>query len=302
MSIPAQLTHGLLRLIGSLPLSAHYANSRFLAWLVGDVFRYRRDVVSFNLARCFPEKTTKELKALRKDAYRHFADIVAEAVWFGACRNPERLRKAHIVEIKNPATINSMYDETPGVAVLYSHFGNWELLGGIENYNYTDSHLCLDESNFCVVYKEMTSRMWDEIMRANRLAPLKDREGFSGYVETKDFIRYVFRHMGEKKVYNIITDQKPYASSKGNIPVTFMGIDTQSMTGAAAVAGKFGLSVCYARVRFETRGHYTLEYIPICKDASLSSPETIMSRYYELLEEDLRENPAGYLWTHKRFR
>lgn len=302
MSIQARLTHGLLRLIGSLPLSAHYANSRFLAWLVGDVFRYRRDVVSFNLARCFPEKTTKELKVLRKEAYGHFADIAVESVWFGACRNPERLRKARIVEIKNPETINALFNEAPSVAVLFSHFGNWELIGGIASYNYTDGALCFNEQNFCVVYKELASRMWDEIMRENRVAPLEDRDHFPGYVETRDLIRYAFRHKDEKKIYNINTDQKPYASSKGNIPVTFMGIPAQSMTGAAAVAGKFGWAVCYMRTRMESRGHYTLEYIPICKDASGTTPEAIMKRFYELLEEDIRDYPAGYLWTHRRFR
>lgn len=302
MTIPARLTQGILKLIGKLPLKAHYANSRFTAWLVGDVFRYRRDVVSSNLARCFPEKTAGELNTIRREFYRHFADIVAEAIWFGACNNPERLRQAHIVEIKNPAIVNKLYDSAPSIVVLLSHFGNWELLGGILNYNYTGEPICFSEQNFCVVHKEMSSRTWDEVMRCNRLAPLTDRESFKGYLETKDFIRYAYRHMDEKKVYNVITDQRPYASSKGNVPVTFMGIPTRSMTGAAAVACKFGMAVCYARMRQESRGHYAMEYIPICADAAATDPESIMERYYEFLEEDIREQPSAYLWTHKRFK
>lgn len=292
----------MLRLFGRMPLKAHYAISGFLAWLIGDVFRYRRDVVSFNLARCFPEKTTKELKALRKDSYRHFADIVVEAVWFGACRNPERLRNSKIVSISNPEVAGHLFEVSPGMAVLYSHCGNWELYGGIENYNYTESRIPFTEQNFCVVYKETNSKTTDAVLRANRVAPLKDRDGFEGYVETKELVRYALRHRDDKKIYNINTDQRPYVSSNANVPVRFLGQDTQSMTGAAAIARKLGMSVCYLTMRIESRGHYILEYKPICEDASKMSAQEIMQQYYSYLEEDIRKQPANYLWTHRRFR
>ena len=296
------MIHGVLRLFGSMPLKVHYAISGFLAWIIGDVFRYRRDVVSFNLARCFPEKTTKELKALRKDSYRHFADIVVEAVWFGACRNPERLRKARIVSIANPELALDLFGKAPGMAVLYSHCGNWELYGGIENYNYTDGKIPFTEQNFCVVYKETNSRTTDAVLRENRVAPLKDRDGFEGYVETKELVRYALRHRDDKKVYNINTDQRPYVSSNANVPVRFLGLDTESMTGAAAIARKLGMAVCYLTMRIEERGHYILEYKPICEDASKMTAQEIMQQYYSYLEEDIRKQPANYLWTHKRFR
>lgn len=302
MSLSAQISHAPMRLIGKLPLKAHYANSRFLAWLVGDVLRYRRDVVSFNLARCFPEKTTRELKALRKEFYRHFAEIVVEAFWFGACRDSRRLHDARIVEIANPEIISALFESSPSVAVLYSHCGNWELYGGIESYNYSGRPMPVSEHNFSVVYKRTNSKTTDEVLRMNRFAPLKDRDAYDGYVETMDLIRYAFKHRDEKRIYNINTDQRPYVSSGANIPVKFLGQDTQTMTGAAAIARKFGMAVCYLRMARKEQGHYIIEYVPICENASGSSVEDIMKRYYELLEEDIRKDPANYLWTHKRFK
>lgn len=302
MSAQAKIWNGVLRLFGSMPLKAHYANANFLAWLIGDVFRYRRDVVSFNLARCFPEKTTKELKALRKESYRHFADIVVEAVWFGACRNPQRLHDARIAEIDNPEVISDLFSKAPSIAVLYSHCGNWELFGGIESYNYSDQPIPLSEQNTTVVYKRTNSKTTDEVLQMNRFAPVKDKEHFNGYVETRDLIRYAFKHKDEKRIYNINTDQRPYKDSGANIPVKFLGQDTQTMTGAAAIARKFGMAVCYLRMQQTERGHYRMEYVPICENASETSIEDIMARYYELLEADIRLQPANYLWTHKRFR
>ncbi len=292
---------GLLRLLGLLPLRVHYALGRFIAWLAGDVIRYRRDVVMHNLTKAFPERNVWDLKPIRKEFYRHFGELVAETVWFGACRSPRRLRRARLVEIENPEEAARLFEAAPGMVVMYSHCGNWELYGGIESYNYSDTPVPFSEQNFCVVYREMSSKMWDEILRDNRFAPLKDRKHFPGYIESKDLIRYAFSHRDEKKVYNVNTDQRPYFASPGNLDVDFFGQRVQTMTGAAALARKFGMSVAYLSMRRERRGHYLLRYTPICEDASKMSVQDIMQQYYTLLEKDVREQPGNYLWTHQRF-
>ncbi|MEE0431056.1 MAG: hypothetical protein UDN37_11660, partial [Bacteroidales bacterium] len=61
-----------------------------------------------------------------------------------------------------------------GVVVLNSHFGNWELTGGCLTYDYRpDSERSKMEANDIIaVYKPLSSKMWDEIMRVNRCAPV----------------------------------------------------------------------------------------------------------------------------------
>lgn len=292
---------GLLRLLGLLPLRAHYALGRFASWLAEKVIRYRCDVVDHNLALCFPDKSDEERMAIRKDFYRHFGEIVAETVWFGACRNPKRLRRQRLVEVDNPDVAARLFEAAPGMVVMYSHCGNWELFGGIESYGYSDPKLPFTEQNFCVVYRELSSKVWNDIMRDNRLAPLHDRKHFPGYIESKDIIRYAYAHRDEKKVYNLNTDQRPYFASPANLDIEFLGQHVQTMTGGAALARKFGLAVAYLSMRRDRRGHYSLHYTPLCEDASQESVETIMKRYYTLLEEDIRRQPANYLWTHRRF-
>ena len=291
----------LLRLLGLLPLRVHYALGRFVSWLAGDVLRYRRDVVMHNLTKAFPEKSIWELKPIRKAFYRHFGELIAEAVWFGGCRNPRRLRRARLVEVENPDVAARLFEAAPSLVVMYSHCGNWELYGGIASYNYTDTPLPFTEQNFCVVYRELSSKAWDLVLRDNRFAPLLDRKHFPGYIESKDLIRYAFSHRDEKKVYNINPDQRPYFVSPANMDVEFLGQQVQTMTGAAALARKFGMAVAYLTMRREGRGHYVLRYEPICEDASKMSVEEIMQQYYRLLEADIRRQPENYLWTHQRF-
>ena len=290
-----------LRLLGLLPLRVHYALGRFVAWLAEDVVRYRRDVVTHNLTKAFPEKNVWDLKPIRKAFYQHFGELVAEAVWFGGCRNAKRLRRARLVEVENPEVAARLFEAAPSMVVMYSHCGNWELYGGIESYNYTDKPLPFNEQNFCVVYRELSSRAWDEVMRDNRFAPLKDRKHFPGYIETKDLIRYAYSHRDEKKIYNVNTDQRPYFESPANMDVDFFGQQVQTMTGAAALARKLGMSVAYLSMRRERRGHYVMRYEPICEDASKLGVAEIMQQYYRLVEADIRQQPENYLWTHQRF-
>ena len=290
-----------LRLLGLLPLRVHYALGRFVAWLAEDVVRYRRDVVMHNLTKAFPEKNVWDLKPIRKAFYQHFGELVAEAVWFGGCRNAKRLRRARLVEVENPEVAARLFEAAPSMVVMYSHCGNWELYGGIESYNYTDKPLPFNEQNFCVVYRELSSRAWDDVMRDNRFAPLKDRKHFPGYIETKDLIRYAYSHRDEKKIYNVNTDQRPYFESPANMDVDFFGQRVQTMTGAAALARKFGMSVAYLSMRRERRGHYVMRYEPICEDASKLGVAEIMQQYYRLVEADIRQQPENYLWTHQRF-
>ena len=290
-----------LRLLGLLPLRVHYALGRFVAWLAEDVVRYRRDVVMHNLTKAFPEKNVWDLKPIRKAFYQHFGELVAEAVWFGGCRNAKRLRRARLVEVENPEVAARLFEAAPSMVVMYSHCGNWELYGGIESYNYTDRPLPFNEQNFCVVYRELSSRAWDDVMRDNRFAPLKDRKHFPGYIETKDLIRYAYSHRDEKKIYNVNTDQRPYFESPANMDVDFFGQQVQTMTGAAALARKFGMSVAYLSMRRARRGNYVLRYETICEDASKMSVAEIMQQYYRLVEADIRQQPENYLWTHQRF-
>lgn len=295
------LLKALLRLLGLLPLRVHYALGGFVAWLARDVVRYRRDVVMHNLTRSFPDKNIWELQPILKAFYRHFGELVAETVWFGGCRKAARLHRQRLVEVENPEEAARLFEASPSMVVMYSHCGNWELYGGIASYNYTDRPFPFNEQNFCVVYREMSSRVWDRVLRDNRFAPLLDREHYDGYIESRNLIRYAYSHRDEKKVYNVNTDQRPYFASPGNIEVDFLGQQVQTMTGAAALARKFGMSVAYLTMRSDRRGHYLMRYVPICVDASQMSLQDIMQQYYTLLEKDIREQPENYLWTHKRF-
>lgn len=289
-----------LRPLGWLPLGFHYANVKWLGWFLRSVVCYRRDEVMINLTSCFPEKEYNELKEIAVAFYKHFAELIVETIWFGAC-TPKRLHKARIAEIRDVAAFNEIFEKSSSVMVMSSHTGNWELYGGFDQYNYSDIPLASSEENYCVVYRELSSKTWDDIIRLNRLAVIQNPKNFEGYVESKKVPRYVFEHRDKKKVYNMITDQRPYFAAPRYVECDFLHHRVHTMSAAAGLAAKFGMPVVYLNVNRTEQGHYLMEFTPICDNAKDMPVEEIMQKYYNLLEEDIRRNPSNYLWTHRRF-
>jgi len=283
-----------------LPLSVHYKLSGIVYFLVFKVFRYRYDDVMINLSRCFPTLNCYELRILCRQFYHHFADIVVEAVWFGGCRKPERLKKAGLVKIVNPEELERLHSLAPSMMVLYSHCGNWELYGGLHHYSGRKLE-GIGEDTIKVVYRAASSKLSDAFIKENRFAPLADPENFEGYIESHNMVRYALTHRDRKLMYNVNTDQRPYYAGSDNMEVDFMGIHTKTMSAAAALARKCHMSVSFLRMDVESRGHYRMEFVTICDDASTMTVQEIMDRYYLLLEEEIRQQPWNYLWTHRRW-
>ena len=291
---------GLMRLLALQPLWMHQKWAKLFRWLLLHVLHYRRQVVMVNLARSFPELKYGELKQIEKDFYLHFCDVVTETIWFAGAADHERLHKQEIVRVTNPEVINEVFLHTPGVVMLTSHCGNWELSGGIEHYFYDGAKMAFDEHTYSVVYKRLESDFWDEIMARNRCAAIQDRANCC--VESKDILRYAIAHRHEHHIYLFPTDQYPYGYAASAPVGEFMNQPTKTMTGAAALACRMGFCVVYLGMNRTARGRYEMTYTVITRDAGAMTPEAVMRSYYDLLETDIRRDPGNYLWTHKRWK
>lgn len=294
------MMRGLLAVVGAQPLWLHHFNARILAWIAGSAIGYRRKVVMDNLTHAFPEKSEKEIRQICRKFYLHFADVLVEAIWFGA-HKPAALRRSRMVSIANPEVIAGLREAAPSTMVMLSHTGNWELIGGYDSFNYTDRPTGYDECNIAVVYRRLSSRIWDNIMKDNRLNMLNDPEHFDGYLESLRFVRFATQNKDRNIAYHVITDQRPYFYGSDEVQVSFMGRPCRTMSASAKIARRYGYALCYMNMEIESRGHYVIRYTPICEDASKMELQEIMDRYYELLEADIRRQPENYLWTHKRW-
>ena len=290
-----------MRLLAKLPLKFHYFCGDVLSWFAKNVVQYRTGLVWTNISRAFPEKKYWQLKKIYNDFYRHFGEIFAETIWF-ADSSYAKLQKAGIVTVKNPEEFNEIYEASPSVTILCSHCGNWEILGGFWGYFTAGGMQCpFDDDKFSVVYKKLTSEVADQIFAENRAAAIEIGSPYN-LVESKSILRFSIEHRNEKRIYGYPTDQSPYKGMGRHDMGIFLNQQTYAMTGSVGVACKLSHSVVYLKMKHLERGKYEWEFIPICMDASKHAPEEIMRKYYTLLEEEIRETPYNWLWTHNRWK
>lgn len=295
----AKILRGLVKVVGKLPLSFHYAFGRFMSWVLGSLLHYRHDVVVTNIARSFPDKKYGFIKRTAKEYYRHLGEIAAETIWFGAA-DYKRLYKSGIVTVANPEVFNDYFDNAPSMTVLFSHCGNWELLGGFLGYRPENGvKVHLEEEQIKVVFKALHNETANQFFLLNRAAAL-EKVGPSCQIEASQILRRAIKLRKDKNIFIYIADQYPYqgAHEIGE----FMSQPTKAMLGGAGVAHKLGQSVVYLKMKRVERGHYQMTFIPICRNAAESTPEDIMRKYFDLLEEEINETPYNWLWSHKRWK
>lgn len=292
------IVRGMLVALSQLPLGFHYFMGDVLSWIARNILRYRSDVVWINIARSFPDRKYKELKKIYRDFYRHFGEIVAETIWFSGSNN-KRLKRTGIVKVTDPELVSEYFDNSPSMTVLSTHCGNWELLGGLFAYN--DIPYSFGEKDISVVYKKLSNPVSDEVFKRNRIAPL-EIVGTECEVESSNILRFSMKHKEERRMYIYPADQAPYWKA-GKHPIgEFLHQQTNAMIGSMGVACKLSHSVMYMKMKRVKRGYYEMTFIPICMNASEHAPEEILRKYYDLLEEEINETPANWLWSHKRWK
>lgn len=295
------IIRGILVILSKLPLKFHYFMGDILAWLARNVIRYRYDVVMTNISRSFPEKKYNEISKIAKDFYRHFGEIVAEAIWFSGS-SYKRLYKSGIVTITNPELVSGMFENSPSLTVLSTHCGNWELMGGFLGYRRPDDfQYAFGEEQISVVYKRLASDVADEVFKRNRVSPL-EVVGTECELESSQVMRFSIRNKDTKRVYIYPNDQAPYWKAAKHPIGKFLNQETNAMAGSLGVACKLAHAVVYMKMKHVGRGRYEMSFIPICDDASKHTPEELVRKYYDILEEEIVETPYNWLWTHKRWK
>jgi KDO2-lipid IV(A) lauroyltransferase len=50
------------------------------------------------------------------------------------------------------------------------------------------------------------------------------------------------------------------------------------------------------------RGYYEINFEKIAEPPYMKGDHTILDRYVEKIEQQIREKPAGWLWSHRRWK
>lgn len=240
--------------------------------------RHRRALA--HLALAFPEKSVEERERLAREMWGHLGRTFAEFFHID-----EIFADGRIV-IESQEKLKAVQEGGPYV-VCAMHMGNWELLAGVS------SRLARELAG---VYQPLSNRKVDaEILKLR--APLYPLGLFPRSPATLRKLMKIARDGGSVGFMSDLREGK-------GVAVPFFGRPAHSNTAPALIARAYGLKLYAARVIRKPGVRFTVRVepveVPVTDDREadiVAATANIHARF----EEFLREEPAQWMWAHRRW-
>lgn len=273
-------------LLSFLPFRVLYIISDFNYFVLAYLIRYRRNVIDNNLKNAFPEKTDKERADIRRAYYHHLCDYFIETLKFLNMSEKSIMKRC---SVENIDEIARFHRDGKSVACIMGHYCNWEW---VCSYPLWDTI-----PQFLPIYKPLHNKVMDKLF-------INIRSNFGASpIAKKMVLRSIINNKrdGIVSMIGFVGDQTP---TKKNIRywTNFLNQDTPIFLGVEKIARKFDLPVAYVKMNKVKRGYYSIEFELICESSKNTNEFEITEKHTRILEKQIKENPAYWLWSHKRWK
>jgi len=275
------LAMGLLRLSLFLPFRLRLALGRLVGRLFMLISPSRRRIAARNLAMCFPELDEAARRGLLVE---HFESLGMALIETGMCWwSPDEEVRA-LVQVEGIEHLDAAMARGRGAIMLTGHFTTLDLGG----------RFVTQLAPVAVVYRPHGNRLFDEIVR-------RGRERSAREAIPKQDVRAIIRALQRNRALWFAPDQSHRRGHSAVVP--FFGVPAPTNTATSVFARLSGAPVVpFFPVRLPDAGGYRLIIRPPIADFPGDSPAGDAARINRLLEEQIRLNPAQYLWVHRRFK
>lgn len=275
----------LIRLLSRLPLRVLYIISDFLFFMSFYVVRYRKRMVKQNLLNAFPEKNAHELRSIEKEFYKNLCDYAVETLKLVTISKEELSQR---MVFKNPEVVEKFKAENQSILFLASHQFNWEWVLVSASANFP---MAID-----FVYQPVNSKFFDELTLATRRRfgahPIKRDEVARELVKRKPILRGIAT----------VADQYPgYGRDKKYI-TQFLNQETAFFLGTNQLAQLSQYPALYYKTMKKQRGYYEAHPVLVASPPYPKDSEVVIENYVRVVEETIRDYPAGWLWSHNRWK
>ena len=280
------LAYPFLWLISILPFRLFYIFSDLVFFLVFYIFRYRRKTVRQNLELVFPDKSSEEIKKIRRQFYSHMVDMFLEMIKSISIPN-EELKKRFA--FKNVEEIEKIRAMDKSILLACGHYASYEWMNALQLYG-------LDYRGFGI-YKKIKNQHFDKLA--------KDIRGrYEGVlIQTTKATKTITANekAGIRGVYAMIADQSPKLN-RSKVWIDFLGPTVPVFTGLENLSRSLDIPVVYLHVEKIKRGYYSASFRTLTYEPAKEPKFHVIRRYHEELESQIKNAPQYYLWTHKRWK
>lgn len=275
---------GLIYLLSLIDLRILYFLSDVIAFVLKHFIQYRKKVILENLYRSFPEKNEIEIEQIAAAFYTNLSDIIVETIKMVSISKSELNKRCRFT---NMEVLNQYYESQKSVIGVCGHFNNWEF--GALALSTVVPHQILG------VYKPLTSSSWDDYFK-------KIRSRFGTHlVPMKSTFREIVKHKNISTLTTLVVDQTPHRNEI-NYRTTFLNQDTAVFLGTEKLAKLTGYPVIYLSMHRIRRGYYEVTILPVTEHPAEEAEYAITTKHLSLLENDIRQQPSNWLWSHRRWK
>jgi len=273
-----------IRALSWIPLTVWYPIASFLAWMSWRVVPYRRHVVEANLKASFPEWNGATRERVIRDYYRGFADMLVEVM------RSLRLTRAELeqrVVLRNPEVVRDAVARGKPVLIVAAHQCNWEWM--LLAFS-TQLGLPVDAA-----YKPLVDS-WAE----REMLKLRSRFG-ARLIPAQQLLADIIQQRNAPRVIAMVADQEPVTSERKHW-VRFLNRDTAFFLGAEEIARTTRYAAFFVKLKRVARGRYEAEFVPLAAAGERLEPGVFTERYARFVEDQIRDAPADWPWSHKRWK
>ena len=285
-----ELAAGRLAMTTLFRLSKHLNPARVERWgkiLGGFIFkasrRYRR-VALKNLTAAYPEWNEQDVKKTARESFTHFGRGALEFFYFLSVPSEELDER---VEIEGKEHLDAALANGHGAIIVTAHLGNWELFARI---------FVLLGYPISVIARDSDDPTITEITNT-----IRQNAGYKVLGRDKSALP-ALRALRRNEVLGILPDQ----NTLSGIFVDFFGRPVATATGPAVFAIRSGAPIICGYTKRLGGGRFkTVLYPPI--DLPLTGNEeadihNVTAALTRAIEEEIRKEPAQWLWLHDRWR
>ncbi|NRF37817.1 lysophospholipid acyltransferase family protein [Pedobacter foliorum] len=273
-----------LNFLSLLPTPLLYFFAAVLYYPLYYIVGYRKKVVRKNLTNSFPNKSIEEIITIEKDYYKHFARLVLETIKMASISQSELAKR---VKLNNLELVAEHVKNNQSILACTGHYCNWE-------WGMLALSQALAFQNY-VIYKPLNNKLFDSWF-------YKMRTKFGNrFIAMRQTLRTLAATRNELTMFCFANDQTP-AGNEIQYWLPFLNQETPVLLGLEKIAMQTNRPVVYFKMKHIKTGYYEVDCETICLDPSKTAEHQITDMSFNILENMINENPAYWLWSHRRWK
>ncbi len=267
----------------NIPRSWFYAFSQLIAWILGNVFQYRRKVIEQNLKNAFPNLPETQIRKIRNQFYVNLTDQFLEMLIM-TTHSYDYIENHYDIDVSE---LNQLYDEGKSVLMVLGHQFNWEwglwLLSKKTKFHVQGVYMPIKNTSIDQWFVKIRGKYGAEMVPANQ-------------------VRTLLKPLTDKATLTLIIGDQSPANLDHCLWTTFLNQETAFINSYEKIAQRRKMAIVFIEVLKIRQGYYRTPYKIFCKDASELKSNEIVQNFVEFLEESIQKNPDNWLWSHRRWK